>query len=742
MSEMDPKDFLSRLEEVLPPGKRPQGKAEWVIICEALELPTDVGVAEMIESVYTEKGLMLSAYREGVGRERQQKTDGAGGVAVLKDMLAAITESNVNTQAMLERSLNIEGKRHEIEVENLKQKIQQSEKVYKLQYKPGILKMPNFNESDDDLENYIKRFEALASSLKLNSVQKVHELVSHLKGKALDTYTNLPPDCQDDYEPLRTALLLRFGYTRDEYKSQFRNIKTKSSENIRELATRCERYLSRWLYDSDRVPEDCIPINETLIIDQIYQCLPVDLVVWLKDRSPATVTQIIDLVEVHKHSRGLTNHTVLHVAKSGTRDTHSAKSSTASSVIEKKVAVVPVNNPVLQQSKGRGQKGKGRDRFPSKGIPKKSPFVRTPDQMKVMKCFNCSKMGHTATDCTETKDAEKIQANLQLYRSSGSEKKHVSMCISPDRLAGRFEDWIYSGQIEGNDAQMYADTAANITLVSERLVPKDKYTGGYETVCTLGGSVLRPLATVEIRGNRGKKIETVAVVDSFPKEGIDVLLGLNSFDVINPFAPKTLGTVLSVNAENVKDIGVVSECINENECLDDSNPCGTFHTDVMSEYVTPDEDSNDALALFTTRSHAAREMARLAEVDREMTDLTPQITPIGGDHIVPVARSSIMVDGLKQPASMLGKMTMFDITTVDLIREQIADKTLAPIWAMAKSCKHNEVSNYFVEDGMLCKGSSPKDEENGEGRSLFQIVIPKCYRNCMLELAHNIFLRV
>ena len=107
MSEMDPKDFLSRLEELLPQGKRPQGKAEWVVICEALKLPTDVGVAEMIESVYTEKGLMLSAYREGDGRERRQKIEGAGGVAVLKDMLTAITESNLNTQA-LPKNLNVQ----------------------------------------------------------------------------------------------------------------------------------------------------------------------------------------------------------------------------------------------------------------------------------------------------------------------------------------------------------------------------------------------------------------------------------------------------------------------------------------------------------------------------------------------------------------------------------------------------------------------------------------------------------
>ena len=79
---------------------------------------------------------------------------------------------------------------------------------------------------------------------------------------------------------------------------------------------------------------------------------------------------------------------------------------------------------------------------------------------------------------------------------------------------------------------------------------------------------------------------------------------------------------------------------------------------LMSEYLTPDEESEDALALVSTRSHAAREMARLAEVDREISALTPKITPIGGDHIVPVTRLRIMADGVKNPASILGKITM------------------------------------------------------------------------------------
>ena len=112
-SKMEPQEFLRVLSQVLPSGVRPTTKAEWVQVCEALELPTDVGVAEMIESIYTQKGIMLMAHRTGEGPEKQKVTEGAeGGVSILKDLLTVITESNMNTHAML--CIQLVSKRNDI----------------------------------------------------------------------------------------------------------------------------------------------------------------------------------------------------------------------------------------------------------------------------------------------------------------------------------------------------------------------------------------------------------------------------------------------------------------------------------------------------------------------------------------------------------------------------------------------------------------------------------------------------
>jgi hypothetical protein len=117
---MEAEKFLKTLKEAIPVGVRPQMKGEWVQICDALQLPSAGSVAEMMESVYTEKGIMLEALRIGREAERKHKMEtGAegGNVSVLKKLLNVITESNENTNAMLQHSVVIDEKRHQAEVE-------------------------------------------------------------------------------------------------------------------------------------------------------------------------------------------------------------------------------------------------------------------------------------------------------------------------------------------------------------------------------------------------------------------------------------------------------------------------------------------------------------------------------------------------------------------------------------------------------------------------------------------------
>ena len=222
------------------------------------------------------------------------------------------------------------------------------------------------------------------------------------------------------------------------------------------------------------------------------------------------------------------------------------------------------------------------------------------------------------------------------------------------------------------------------------------------------------------------------MVHYFPKTGIDVLLGLESFEVINPFVTKREKNSMPLLAEHVKDLGVhyADRDMERNGSLEENNPCGPRHTDVMGEYITPDLETDCTLVLAVTRSNAAREMARLAEVDREMEQLTPKVTLIGGDRLIPVVKPG--TDNIEKRLSVDSPrvITMFGITTEDLIREQRADSTLEAVRGMAAKHKEDGVTNYFFQEEVLCGGTACNGTyENGNGRT--------CYRRRLMQLAHD-----
>ena len=84
---------------------------------------------------------------------------------------------------------------------------------------------------------------------------------------------------------------------------------------------------------------------------------------------------------------------------------------------DKKSDVVPVVALNAPQAKGKGHKVQNRNRFPNKNEPRKTPRIRSPEQLKTTKCFNCNKMGHVAPDCSEPKNQVNIQANIQLMKN-------------------------------------------------------------------------------------------------------------------------------------------------------------------------------------------------------------------------------------------------------------------------------------------------------------------------------------
>ena len=77
------------------------------------------------------------------------------------------------------------------------------------------LKMPTFNEGQDEIDSYLLRFERLAQLHKWEKADYHIYLGSLLRGRALKVYVSLPIDVVTDFEKLKEALLRAYSVDAD-----------------------------------------------------------------------------------------------------------------------------------------------------------------------------------------------------------------------------------------------------------------------------------------------------------------------------------------------------------------------------------------------------------------------------------------------------------------------------------------------------------------------------------------------
>jgi len=86
-------------------------------------------------------------------------------------------------------------------------------------------KMPCFEESKDNMDAFLHRFEIYAETQCWTRDQWAVYLSALLKGKALEVYSRLPIKDAQDYEVLKDALLKRFNLTEEGFKQKLTTAK-------------------------------------------------------------------------------------------------------------------------------------------------------------------------------------------------------------------------------------------------------------------------------------------------------------------------------------------------------------------------------------------------------------------------------------------------------------------------------------------------------------------------------------
>lgn len=279
---------------------------------ELLEVGTKMGMKdEDLQQFVKDEQARMRDEREKHRVERQEERDRDFKLQMEKERAAR--EHDEREHARL-----IEEKRHQ-------QKLEELELDHKLQLershmKPSVVtkeeketsqvikgpKLPPFEDSKDNIDAYIQRFEIYATTQKWNKDAWGAHLSALLKGKALDVFARLSPETALDFNELKNALLKRFDMTEDGFRKKFRFSKPDGSETFMQFSTRLDSYLERWiqLSKTNKAFDD---LKDLFLREQFLLCCSKELALFLKERIPTSIQDMARYADQFAEARTVTS---------------------------------------------------------------------------------------------------------------------------------------------------------------------------------------------------------------------------------------------------------------------------------------------------------------------------------------------------------------------------------------------------------------------------------------------------
>ncbi|XP_055997762.1 uncharacterized protein LOC125654613 [Ostrea edulis] len=365
--------------------------------------------------------------------------------------------------------------------------IRNQERVSDGSFKPGMPKIPPFDETKDEIDSFLRRFERYALTMKWDKSMWATPLSALLKGRALDVFSLMPVRQASDYDGLKAALLRRYDMTEDGFKRKFRACRPEIGESFSQFSVRLASYLTRWI-EMSKISETFEDLFDLILRDQILHVCNYDLLVFLKQNVPRTAEELCRLADQFKEAR------------------NTSATNLCSKVIKKP-----------------SEEGKPKTHEKSKEVHKqpqaqkeKSKYVPFTER----KCYLCNKQGHIASQCHRSREKGKMSSTVVSGADDSSRytPEHCSALIVSQNASSLYSQVsdkstilssachttqkpmpLSAGYVDGQPVTLLRDSGCRNIVVRRSLVKEEKLTGKYET-CILADSTKRtvPVAKVHI----------------------------------------------------------------------------------------------------------------------------------------------------------------------------------------------------------------------------------------------------
>ena len=249
-------------------------------------------------------------------------------------------------------------------------------------------KLPAFDETKDNIDAYIQRFERYATAQQWNTRNWGSHLSALLTGKALDVFARLPPTSALDFDELKEALYKRFEMTEDGFRKKFRNSKPDGSETFVQFSSRINNYIERWI-ELSKTEKTYDKLKDLFLREQFMMCCSKELQLFLRERTPSTITDMAKIADQFAEARA-----------------------TTSSSLTQKYFGSEKKSPHERQAKEK-------DRFLQKGA-----------------CYSCGKYGHKAVDCNDNKGKDDMSVVNSKQVRFHDDKRRNSQQNARERNSG------------------------------------------------------------------------------------------------------------------------------------------------------------------------------------------------------------------------------------------------------------------------------------------------------------------
>ncbi|ETW98513.1 MAG: hypothetical protein ETSY2_42715 [Candidatus Entotheonella gemina] len=517
----------------------------------------------------------------------------------------------------------------------------------------------------DDIEAYLLTFERMMQAYEVDRPRWTYRLAPQLTGKAQQAYAALSITDASDYDTLKTAILRRYNINEETYRRQFRSAKLKKGETPRELVIRLRDLVKKWGRECGTLDA----LFDLMVKEQLLNCLPEEVRVWIRERKPKDSEEAGELAEAFLQAR----------------DTSEGES--RSKLTKERRPAPPSNCPRCGLA-GHWASDCPKPRERREGNPNSNPSNssdRSKKQERDIYCFTCKEKGHMSFKCPKSSG---------LYCEESEPETHTE---TTDVCRSGYVNGVMVGDI-------ILDTGASRTLVREDLVPPCTIKDGEVTIrCAHGDNITYPLASVKISVGGEELNVRAAVSKTLPASvllGRDVpelmgLLGNNGGKATTATPALALAATTRAQARQQHREKIETEKREQTSGAVPSSMDGT-EKDADTPGMLFDFDAS----LFS----GSRGRPRLTRSEKRRGRQT----------------HATEANGTTPPSPV-------NISAEEISCLQAEDPTLEAVRKSARGGSKSAGRGYFEREGLLYRRYIPPGYEQGEeeSRAIEQLVLPK-----------------